>query len=70
MMHSDIAEYRPVADACQRPLLPRVAVTCFFHVYGYRPFIVWSDTFFRHAALSLSDCRSGDVLSDLRQPFL
>src|SRR5215510_2845956 len=36
MLHGDIAEYRPVADACQRPLLPRVAVACFFHVYGYR----------------------------------
>jgi hypothetical protein len=34
-----LAAYRPGADACQRLLLPRVAVACFFHVYGYRPFL-------------------------------
>jgi hypothetical protein len=34
-----LAAYRPGADACQRLLLPRVAVACFFHVYGYRRFV-------------------------------
>src|SRR5262247_3077381 len=38
-MTRGLAAYRPVADACQRPLRPRVAVACFFHVYGYRPFV-------------------------------
>jgi len=32
-----LAAYRPGVDACQRLLLPQVAVAYFFHVYGYRP---------------------------------
>jgi hypothetical protein len=35
-----LAAYRPGVDACQRLLLPQVAVAYFFHVYGYRPFFV------------------------------